>query len=64
MSLLIEIDRFLRQTDMAPTRFGREVAKDPRLVFDIRRGRECGPKLRRRIEAFIAGTRNRSAPNG
>ena len=63
MSLLIEIDRFLRQTDMAPTRFGREVAKDPRLVFDIRRGRECGPKLRRRIKAYIAQTRRPSASN-
>lgn len=64
MSLLIEIDRFLRQTDMAPTRFGREVARDPRLVFDIRRGRECGPKLRRRIEAYIANTGRCSAANG
>ena len=64
MSLLIEIDRFLRQTDMAPTRFGREVAKDHRLVFDIRRGRECGPKLRRRIESFIARTGGRLESNG
>ncbi|WP_299323573.1 hypothetical protein [Parasphingopyxis sp.] len=54
MSLLIEIDRFLRKTDMPPTRFGREAVNDPRLVFDIRRGRECGAKVRARILAYIA----------
>ncbi len=64
MSLLIEIDHFLRHSDMAPTRFGREAANDPRLVHDIRRGRECGPKLRRRVKAFIAKTDGRSASSG
>ncbi|MGP1352217.1 MAG: hypothetical protein ACTS1Z_02745 [Parasphingopyxis sp.] len=54
MSLLIEIDRFLRKTDMTPTRFGREAVNDPRFVFDIRRGRECGAKVRARVLAYIA----------
>ncbi|MEM8695547.1 MAG: hypothetical protein AAGE05_05945 [Pseudomonadota bacterium] len=60
MSLLIDIDRFLRHTDMPPTRFGREAVNDPRLVFDIRRGRECGPKMRDRVRAYIAQTEHRS----
>lgn len=38
---------------MSATRFGRQVAKDPRLVFDIRRGREPGPRLIARIDDFI-----------
>lgn len=54
MSLLIEIDRFLRRTDMPPTRFGREALNDPRFVFDVRRGRECGGKVRERVRAYIA----------
>jgi hypothetical protein len=64
MSLLIEIDRFLRHTDMAPTRFGRDAANDPRLVFDLRRGRDCGPKLRGRVKAFMARVDSRSMRNG
>lgn len=57
MSLLIDIDRFLRQSGMAPASFGRAAVNDPRLVFDLRRGREPGPKLRARTRAFIAAQR-------
>ncbi|MGP1283482.1 MAG: hypothetical protein ACTS1X_10940 [Parasphingopyxis sp.] len=59
MSLLIEIDRFLRHTKMPPTRFGREAVNDPRLVFDIRRGRECGEKIRARIHTYIVEANGR-----
>ncbi|WP_302477397.1 hypothetical protein [Sphingomonas sp. ID1715] len=38
---------------MSATRFGRTVARDPRLVHDLRRGREPGARLRARITAFI-----------
>ncbi|QLC20969.1 hypothetical protein HFP51_01465 [Parasphingopyxis sp. CP4] len=64
MSLLIEIDRYLRHTDTAPTRFGRDAANDPRFVFDLRRGRECGPKLRARVEAYMARADSRPTRNG
>ncbi|MDB5675532.1 MAG: hypothetical protein JWM65_2514, partial [Sphingomonas bacterium] len=40
MSLLGKINRFLRMTQMPETKFGRCVANDPRLVRDIRNGRE------------------------
>ena len=33
MQLLREVEKFLRQNDTAPTRFGREVVGDPRFVF-------------------------------
>ena len=55
-ALLIIIDRYLRKTRLPPTKFGRLAVNDPRLVSDIRSGRSVGPKLRARIEAFIAGT--------
>ena len=48
-----KVEIYLRETGMAPTRFGEAVARDPRLVFDLRRGREPGPRMRARIEAFI-----------
>lgn len=57
MTLLIEIDRFLRQTAMPPTKFGRLAVKDPRIVGDLRRGRRPGPAMVRRLEAFIAANR-------
>ena len=53
--LLIEIDRFLRRTGMPPATFGRAAINDPRFVFDLRRGRTPGPKVRARTRAYIAG---------
>jgi len=53
MSTLRHIEAFLRRTGMAPTRFGREAARDPRLVFDLRRGREPTDRMQRRIEHFM-----------
>lgn len=53
MSLLIEIDRFLRQTGMPVTRFGRLAVNDPRLVGDMRRGRRLGPYNEARVRAII-----------
>lgn len=54
MSVLHKIDRYLRATAMPPTRFGRLAVRDPRLVHDLRRGREPGARMVRRIEAFLA----------
>lgn len=48
------IDRFLRETGLPPTKFGRLVAGDPRLVLDIRSGREIRPKMEKRLRKFIA----------
>lgn len=53
MHLHHRIERFLRQSGMAPTTFGREAARDPQLVFDMRRGREIGAPLSARISAFL-----------
>lgn len=54
MSLLGKIDQFLRTTEMPPTKFGRLSVNDPRLVGDLRRGREPGPAVTARVERFIA----------
>lgn len=53
MHLLRSVERFLRQTGMAPTRFGRAAVRDPRLVFDMRNGREPGERMKRRVEHFM-----------
>ena len=47
------IERFLRQHGMPPTKFGRLAAQDPRIVLDIRMGREVRPETAQRLSAFI-----------
>lgn len=49
-----KIERFLIQYNYPATKFGRQAVGDPRLVFDMRRGRELGSKMVMRIEAFMA----------
>ncbi|WP_420143325.1 hypothetical protein [Sphingobium sp.] len=51
--LLRMIERFLQDNQMSPTRFGRECARDPRLVLDLRRGRQPGDRVKRRVEHFV-----------
>ena len=53
MSVLTQIDRYLRVSNMSATRLGREVANDPRLVPDMRRGRQLRPETQRRVLDYI-----------
>ena len=53
MHLLREIEKFIRRSDIAPTRFGREAVGDPRFVFDLRRGRDPRPRTVARVRAFL-----------
>lgn len=53
MLILRKIEKYLRNTGMAPTRFGRDAARDPRLVFDMRNGREPTPRMVRKLEHFM-----------
>lgn len=54
MPIQYEIERFLWRTKMPATKFGRLAVGDPRLVGDLRNGREPRAKLVARIEAFLA----------
>lgn len=53
MALLKKIETFLNQHGMAPTRFGRDAVRDPKFVFDLRRGREPTGRMTRRVEHFM-----------
>jgi hypothetical protein len=64
MEMLWKIERFLRDQDMPPTKFGRLVARDPRLVLDMRNGREPRPEMVDRIEAFIGASARRTGRPG
>jgi hypothetical protein len=54
MPVLRKIESYLRKSKMPETRFGRMAVNDPRLVRDLRNGREPGFRLTQRIEAFLA----------
>jgi hypothetical protein len=53
MHIRRRIELYLRRTRMAPTRFGREAAGDPRLVLDLRNGRELRAKTSARLHAWL-----------
>lgn len=54
MTIDQEIQRFLRESGLPPTKFGRLAVKDPRLVGDMRNGRQLGPSVTARVRRFIA----------
>lgn len=58
MHLLREVEKFMREMDMAWTRFGRLSVRDPRFVEDLRNGRQPGSKVSQRVEYFMSMWRN------
>lgn len=52
-SLLQTIESFLKESGMPPSVFGRAAVRDPRLVSDLRGGRNCGRGVVCRAEFFM-----------
>ena len=52
-SLLQRIEVFLKESAMPPSVFGRAAVRDPRLVSDLRSGREPGRDIICRAEHFM-----------
>lgn len=53
MHLLRRVERYLRHSGTAPTRFGREAVRDPRFVFDLRQGREPRARVAERVSLYL-----------
>lgn len=53
--LLRQIERFLRETQMPWTKFGRLAAHDPRFVADLRNGRVPRDRTAERVANFMNG---------
>lgn len=51
--LIRKIEKFLENTGMPVTKFGRLAAQDPRLVGDLRNGREPRTAMVQRVEHFM-----------
>jgi hypothetical protein len=53
MHLLRRIERYLRCSGTAPTRFGCDAVRDPSFVFDLRLGRQPRGAVERRVQAYL-----------
>ena len=53
VQLLRRIEAYLKRSGTPATRFGREAVRDPRLVLDLRRGREPRAIMVARVEAYL-----------
>lgn len=51
--LIRKIEKFLRQTGMPATKFGRLATHDPRFVLDLRMGRTPRSHTEERVEHFM-----------
>lgn len=51
--LIWHVEKYLRVTGMPASTFGRDAARDPGLVFDLRRGREPGQRLATRVQDYM-----------
>lgn len=59
--VLAEVESFLTETGKTATAFGYDALRDPTLVHELRKGRECKRATRERIRQYIAGERERLA---
>lgn len=60
-SFRASVERFIRERNWTPSRFGREAAGDPLFVFQLRNGREPRQATRDRVRRFIAGAEQAQA---
>ena len=52
--LIRKIEKFLTETGMAWTKFGRLATRDPRFVEDLRNGRMPREETSQRVENFMS----------
>jgi hypothetical protein len=54
LNIIYEVERFLTEQGIPPTKLGRIVAHDPRLVLDMRNGRQVRPKMQRKLLDYMS----------
>jgi hypothetical protein len=55
------VERYLRTSGVAPSRFGRVAVGDPGFVTDMRNGRELRARTVARVQAFLDAVENGDA---
>jgi len=61
MHLLSTVERYLRESGVTASRFGRDAMGDPGFVATLRRGREPRDATVRRVAAYLTEMRARAA---
>lgn len=51
--LLRDVEKYLKASNVAAARFGRDAMGDPRFVFDLRNGREPRQNTVRKVRAYL-----------
>ena len=51
--LLLRVERYLKRSGTSPTRFGIDFVRDPKLVFELRRGRKLRPPMEAKLVAYL-----------
>ncbi|HEY6916581.1 MAG TPA: hypothetical protein VI381_02975 [Allosphingosinicella sp.] len=59
-TILRRVEKYLRHTNTPATRFGREAMRDPRLVLDMRNGRELRTATAARLTAYLDALEGRA----
>ena len=59
-TILRRVEKYLRRTNTPATRFGREAMRDPRLVLDMRNGRELRAATAARLSAYLDALERRA----
>ena len=62
MHLLSTVERYLRESGITASRFGRDAMGDPGFVATLRRGREPRDTTVLRVAAYLAEKRASAAP--
>jgi len=57
VTLLRAIELYLERTGITPSRLGREAMGDPRIIHDLRRGRQLRETTAARLRAYLDGAR-------
>jgi hypothetical protein len=61
VNLLDRIEKHLKETHMAPSRFGRRAVGDPRFVLDLREGRRPRARTLKRVEGYLKAAEDDAA---
>lgn len=57
VNILHDVEKFLKNSNMPPAKFGREAMKDPRFVFDLRNGREPSARTVKKVRDYLEAGR-------
>lgn len=61
--LIRSIEKFLKQHNMPPTKFGRLAAHDPRFVLDLRNGRSPREDTAAKVQDFMRAYHGEAGSN-